>query len=239
MITKRSESDRINRRRFLSLTSTAAAGLLAGCLSNQSLGPQQPSVPPAGGADQWHGRYTGSAEVSTALVEYANDQVDRYIPTNEYRVAAELYLGDPVTTDVNTEENPLSLLATSNLSATGMIVGGDFFIASALIFSTEDYPRPSVVQAWNLSLQGTTLVGSLDANRRIVSNLFFEASDQPSYIEVELGPSPYTFPYGTGIRATRTGGGVSMVVHPPSIGVVTDGANQVAYAAEIRMELVG
>jgi hypothetical protein len=118
-----------------------------------------------------------------------------------------------------------------------MIVGGDFFIASALIFSTPDHPRPSVIQAWDLRFDGNELVGSLDANRTIVSNFFFEESRQPDYIEVDLGPSNYTFPYGTGIRATRTESGISMVVSPPAIGTVTEGTDRVAYAAAIQMEL--
>jgi hypothetical protein len=159
------------------------------------------------------------------------------MPTNEYSLSAEVSLNDPVSTDINTEENPMSLLATSNLSTTGMAVGGDFFIASALIFSTPDHPRPSVIQAWNLRFDENELVGSLDANRTIVSNFFFEETEQPDYIEVDLGPSPYTFPYGTEIRATRTEGGISMTVFSPPIGTVTEGTNQVAYAAAIQMEL--
>jgi hypothetical protein len=187
----------------------------------------------------WHGSYGGTAAVQYARIEYDGDRIAGYGVEGPLTVTAGLLLGPPLSTTVNAESNPVNLLLSSGEGpgAAGLSTPGEFVIYSAGSFSTPDHPRPSVVQAWRLAFEGSELVGTLVGNAKIVPNFVMVASGAPGYIEVDLGPSPFTLPYGTELRARRTPEGLELVVLAPPVGTQVGAANRVAYAAELYTRL--
>ncbi|WP_440770746.1 hypothetical protein [Natronorubrum sp. DTA28] len=216
----------MNRRTYLTGIATGATASLAGFATTKS----------AEGSEQWHGTYEGPASVSTYEVQYATDEISGYLPEESATVPATVSVTPPLSTDENTETNPVYVQA---IGLTDLPGGeGEFVITSSGIFSTQDYPAPAVVQAWNFRLEGETLAGTLKQNATIVSNFFFTRVPPPPGDVVDLGiPVPFSLLYATQFRATRTSGGLSVVVDTPVIGTETRPADQRAFAVRMGMEL--
>lgn len=195
-----------------------------------------PQGQPTAGIKQVAGEFVGPAEVHTGRVQYNGNQISGYTSKGVYSVSAYVILDPPYVTRVNAENNPVNLMTGSEVDSAMGATRGDFFLRSAAMASTPDHPEPSVIQAWRLRVQGNKVRGEFVTNRTAVSNFVMEVGEGYQVPGVDMS-APFDVPYGTRFQATVTGDLMNAQILPPAIGRKLPPEDQMAYAAQIRMEL--
>ncbi|SIS20870.1 hypothetical protein [Natronorubrum thiooxidans] len=219
----------MNRREYLLTTGLASLGLLAGCLGSESSQLD---------AEQWHGTYGGTAQVTTLDAYYNGDQISEYSPLATHEVPATITIEAPHSSAQTTESNPVHFFAATPTDPARGYSPGEFTITSAETYITEDHPEPSVFMLWELHIQGNTLSGVLIEMNPNGSNKFEEENPamDTSATGVDLGTAPWLFISGTELTAQLSQAGITAEIVPLQPGTTVDSNNQIALAAAITMD---